>query len=100
MAESEFTKKWRIKHGEPLTYNERIVNSACDIIEQQDERIMALRKTKCPPISEGDSCICPIEELEERIKLAIGGIDALSGDWDEETKKDILAIKQTLEATS
>ena len=31
---SDFTKKWRVKHGEPLNYNERIVNSACDIIEK------------------------------------------------------------------
>lgn len=31
---TEFTEKWRIKHGEPLTYNERIINSACDIIDQ------------------------------------------------------------------
>ena len=36
---SDFTKKWRVKHDEPLTYNERIINSACDIIEKQDERI-------------------------------------------------------------
>ena len=33
---SEFTKKWRIKHGEPMTYNERVVNSACDIIDKNE----------------------------------------------------------------
>ncbi len=38
---SEFTKKWRIKHGEPMTYNERVVNSACDIID----KLEALRDT-------------------------------------------------------
>ena len=29
-----------------------------------------LRSIKCPPISDGDSCICPIEELETTIKNA------------------------------
>lgn len=41
---SNFTKKWRVKHGKPLTYNERIINSACDIIEEQDKRIVDLEK--------------------------------------------------------
>ena len=36
---SEFTEMWRVKHDEPLNYNERIVNNACEIIERQDERI-------------------------------------------------------------
>jgi hypothetical protein len=27
-----------------------------------------LRQTKCPPIADGDTCICPIEELEEELK--------------------------------
>ena len=35
---SEFTKKWRIKHGEPMTYNERVVNSACDIIDKLEHK--------------------------------------------------------------
>jgi hypothetical protein len=39
---SEFTKKWRVTHPEPLTYNERIINSACDIIERQDKQIVEL----------------------------------------------------------
>ena len=38
----EFTKMWRVTHDEPLTYNERIINSACDIIEKQDKRIIKL----------------------------------------------------------
>lgn len=42
MADTDFTEKWRIKHGEPLNYNERIVNSACDIIDCQAERIKEL----------------------------------------------------------
>ena len=29
---------------------------------------LQLRAMKCPPISDGDSCICPIEELEEKLK--------------------------------
>ena len=36
---SKFTTMWRIKHGEPLTYNERIINSACDIIDRQEKAI-------------------------------------------------------------
>lgn len=40
----DFTKEWRIKHGEPLNYNERIVNSACDIIDRQTERITELEE--------------------------------------------------------
>ena len=36
---SKFTEMWRVTHGEPLTYNERIINSACDIIERQDEQM-------------------------------------------------------------
>ncbi len=42
----DFTKNWRVKHDEPLTYNERIINSACDIIEKQDERITGLELIK------------------------------------------------------
>ncbi|GAG73224.1 unnamed protein product [marine sediment metagenome] len=39
-----------------------------------------------------------IKDLEDIIKYAIGGIDALSAQWeDEEAKEDVLAIKQTLE---
>lgn len=29
-----------------------------------------LRAIKCPPISDGDTCICPIEELEEALNKA------------------------------
>lgn len=32
--QTDFTKKWRVKHGEPMTYNERIINSACDLIDR------------------------------------------------------------------
>ena len=39
---SDFTKKWRVKHGEPLNYNEHIVNSACDIIEEQEAALNAI----------------------------------------------------------
>ena len=39
-----------------------------------------------------------IEDHKDNINLAIGGIDALSENWPKESKKDILAIKQTLEA--
>ncbi len=39
---SEFTKMWRVTHDEPLNYNERVINSACDIIEEQDERNIEL----------------------------------------------------------
>ena len=39
-----------------------------------------------------------IKELEEIIGLAIGGIDAFVGFWsDAQVKKDMLAIKETLE---
>ena len=38
-----------------------------------------------------------IKELEKIINYAIGGIDALSESWDEKERKDILAVKQTLE---
>lgn len=38
-----------------------------------------------------------IKDLEERINLAIGGIDALSGNWDELAKEDVKSIKLTLE---
>ena len=38
-----------------------------------------------------------IQDLEERIQIALGGIEALSTGWDEEVKRDIEAIKQTLE---
>jgi hypothetical protein len=38
-----------------------------------------------------------IIELEENIRYAIGGIEALSAEWKSEAKKDIEAIKQTLE---
>jgi hypothetical protein len=69
-----------------------------DDVARLASEYMALRALKCPPISDGDSCICPIEELMESINLAIGGIDALSKNWTKEAKKDILAIKQTLEA--
>lgn len=39
MEPKEFAEYWRIKHGEPLSYIERVVNSACDIIIRQDKRI-------------------------------------------------------------
>jgi len=39
---SEFTKMWRVKHDEPLNYNERIINSACDIIEKQEAALNAI----------------------------------------------------------
>lgn len=74
---SEFTKKWRVKHDEPLNYNERIINSACDIIEKQDEQI---------------------KELESAINYATDGIDTLSPYLSQRVAKDMLAIKQTLEA--
>lgn len=41
---SKFTEMWRVTHDEPLTYNERIINSACDIIERQDKRTERLQK--------------------------------------------------------
>ncbi len=67
---SKFTTMWRITHGEPLTYNERVVNSACDIIDRQ----------------------------EEAINYAIGGIDALVSLWENDHNiEDIQAIKTILE---
>ena len=39
----------------------------CTVCRLQAEN-KKLREIKCPPISDGDSCICPIEELEGRIK--------------------------------
>ncbi len=35
--------------------------------------------------------------FEERINYAIDGIDALSPNWPEQVKKDVSAIKETLE---
>lgn len=56
---SGFTKKWRVTHNEPLNYNERIINSACDIIEQQDERIETLEAViqRCIKAMEGSNCL-------------------------------------------
>ena len=39
---SKFTKMWRVKHDEPLTYNERIINSACDIIEKYETALQEI----------------------------------------------------------
>lgn len=45
---------------------------ACDLLKEQIEALEAenkqLRAIKCPPISEGDVCICLIEKQAERIK--------------------------------
>ncbi len=30
--------------------------------------VKQLRALKCPPISDGDTCICPIEELEDEVE--------------------------------
>ena len=40
------------------------------LIKQLEAENKKLRAIKCPPISDGDSCICPIEELETTIKNA------------------------------
>lgn len=50
----------------------------------------------CSPCQEIRQLQAENKGLQETISLAIGGIDALSSDWEEETKKDILAIRQTL----
>lgn len=39
---SEFTEMWRVKHDEPLNYNERIVNNACDLIEELEGHVQQL----------------------------------------------------------
>lgn len=36
--------------------------------EKLKQRIKQLRALKCPPISDGDTCICPIEEQAKRIQ--------------------------------
>jgi hypothetical protein len=46
-------------------YGSDLVSWVSDYIEEVDKRIRYLFCLKCPPISEGDSCICPIEKLEE-----------------------------------
>ncbi len=63
---------------------------------RNSERVEALKEIP--------SAVCPacllerIEGLEEIIGLAIGGIDAFVGFWsDAQVKKDMLAIKETLE---
>jgi len=45
--------------------NFETIKSHIDRLEAENKK---LREIKCPPISDGDTCICPIEELEARIK--------------------------------
>ena len=40
----------------------------CDrLLNEAEDEIKVLRAIKCPPISEGDTCICPIEQQAEQI---------------------------------
>lgn len=54
----------------------KIKQSVCETVEKEvtaiNEKLKTenkqLRELKCPPISDGDTCICPIEELEGKLK--------------------------------
>lgn len=61
---SEFTEMWRVKHNEPLNYNERIVNNACDIIEELEADIK-IKQGVCETIEKEVTAIN--EKLKERI---------------------------------
>jgi len=71
--------------SENLEADIKIKQSVCETIEKElteiNEKLKAenkkLRAIKCPPISEGDSCICPIEELEERIEVLEAGLTSI-----------------------
>ncbi len=70
---SDFTKKWRVTHDEPLTYNERVINSACDIIEKQTEQIEELKQLLIEYGRHSPGCSAPY------------GYDCRCG-WDRERK--------------
>lgn len=57
-------------------------------LEAENEQ---LRSIKCPPISDGDSCICPIEELEGENKAILKRAEAAEDDGlvDEERIKEL-----------
>lgn len=90
---SDFTKKWRIKHGEPLNYNERVINSACDIIEQQDERIeqlgTELEQHRWIPVNESlpkeGKCLVLCEEKVYEVKVRIS-----EDEWEDKKGKSFM----------
>lgn len=69
---------------EELEADAKINQSVCDTIEEEVTKINEELKAQ-------------IKGLEETVNLAIDGIDALSNNWpDEQIKKDVMAIKETL----
>ena len=61
--------------GQPMpdTLPIEIENHIADL----GKEIQTLRALKCPPISDGDTCICPIVELEEKLATAQGEVERL-----------------------
>lgn len=72
-----------------------------DDVARLASELMALRKIKCPPISEGDSCICPIEKLETEMQEVSNQLLELYTDCNETTEPKvygtILGLHQRLE---
>ena len=46
----------------------KIKDKQAERIKELEATNKKLRAMKCPPISDGDTCICPIEELEAKLK--------------------------------
>ncbi len=112
---SDFTKKWRVTHDEPLTYNERIINSACDIIKELEDSD-AWRKSAtefyenggCPLCFSTDEAGCnegcyfgQLQMENERYKIALQEIIVESGDiekskWPTQQQKCFAIAQQAL----
>ena len=66
---------------EPVMVNN--IERCKQFLESLQDRVEELRKLKCPPISDGDTCICPIKELEQKVEEAERIIEVImTQHWD------------------
>jgi len=88
-----------IEEVERLKVLEEVISdNVKDDIKKLQERIKELELAKTMGIQACDLLNERIKELEEIINYAIGGIDILSKSWsDKQVRKDILAVKETLD---
>ncbi len=57
----------------------KMINTLEARLATAEEEVKQLRAIKCPPISDGDTCICPIVELEGEVEQLKAKIEAKCG---------------------